>query len=229
MAVLRLIYNCEQCDYLQIKKIGETLAFSQSFWTWFVSIEKLKVNVNTLTITSDSNLSNFTDIPSKVVAFAVHIPEISLLTKFTDIFGILNELNGMSCSISGKKTSNYLPKLWPMQQKKLLKMFTNLSFSYFLFFVMFVCFPCLVYVLLISARILVPLITLSFSVTVYLSDSRYDVKQFFGLDGINSFSLFHMSFGFALVWSIASSTKVGFASLISETTMLRANLNNAQW
>jgi hypothetical protein len=81
------------------------------------------------TISSDVILSNLTDILSKPVAFAAHIPEISFLTKLSDIFGILKELFGISCSISGNELSKFLPKLWPILQKKLLRMSAILSFS----------------------------------------------------------------------------------------------------
>jgi hypothetical protein len=49
------------------------------------------------TISSDVILSNLTDISSKPVAFAAHIPEIYFLTKLSDIFGILQELFGIGC------------------------------------------------------------------------------------------------------------------------------------
>lgn len=80
--------------------------------------------VNTLTITSDVNLYNFADTPSKSVAFQQTYQRFPFLTKLADIFGTLTELFGMSCSIYGKESSQFLPKLTPILQKKSLKMFS---------------------------------------------------------------------------------------------------------
>ena len=73
-------------------------------------------------------------------------------------------------------------------------------FSYFMFFVVYICFPCLVfvpgYILFISARILVPLITLNQHHLVSLqAETNYLVLTFFE-------SLFFQLLNFASVYIV---------------------------